>query len=284
MSVDTPVNGSREVDCRPLSGRVVVITGGAGLLSGHWARALLASGARVVLQDVRESELRRRADELRLGGYKNIQTQTVDVTSPESVSAATSQVIEELGVADVLINNASRNPSVGDKGSLKGPPRFETTSLEAWRDALEVGLTGAFLSSQSWGPHMAERGHGLVINVCSDLALISPDQRLYAVGGAADRGQPTKPVAYVVEKAGLLGLTRYLATYWPGRLRSVALVLGGVRSGQPEAFLERVSTRIPLGRLADADEYSGAVVFLCSNAASYMNGSTLILDGGRTTW
>ncbi len=148
---------------------------------------------------------------------------------------------------------------------------------------MAVGLKGAFLCSRVFGSEMAARGRGVIVNVASDLALISPDQRLYSRPGLPPEAQPVKPVTYSVVKAGLIGLTRYLATYWPG-VRVNAISPGGVFTNQPEDFVARLSDLIPMGRMARADEYQAAILFLCSDASSYMTGSNLVIDGGRTTW
>jgi NAD(P)-dependent dehydrogenase (short-subunit alcohol dehydrogenase family) len=148
-----------------------------------------------------------------------------------------------------------------------------------------VGLTGSFLCSQVIGGEMARRGRGVIVNVASDLALIGPDQRLYRQPGLPDELQPVKPVTYSVVKSGLLGLTRYLATYWAtSGVRVNAISPGGVYTDQPDDFVQRLSNLIPLGRMARMDEYAGAILFLCSDASSYMTGANLIVDGGRTAW
>ena len=158
-------------------------------------------------------------------------------------------------------------------------------SLEQWQADLAVGLTGAFLCSRLFGGEMAKQGRGVIVNVASDLALIGPDQRLYRKSGLPDELQPVKPVTYSVVKAGLLGLTRYLATYWAtAGVRVNAISPGGIYTDQPEEFVERLSNLIPLGRMARVDEYEGAILFLCSDASSYMTGANLVVDGGRTSW
>jgi NAD(P)-dependent dehydrogenase (short-subunit alcohol dehydrogenase family) len=193
-------------------------------------------------------------------------------------------VLERYGRVDILINNAANNPQVRPGVPLDWS-RLETFPLEAWHADIAVGLTGAFLCSQVFGAEFARRGSGVIVMVASDLAVIAPDQRLYRRAGLPDREQPVKPVTYSVVKTGLIGLMRYLATYWADSgVRVNAISPGGVRAGQDEDFVQRLSSLIPLGRMANADEYEGAIVFLCSDASSYMTGSNLIIDGGRSCW
>ena len=182
-----------------------------------------------------------------------------------------------------MINNAALNPKV--EGAGLSATRFENYSLELWERELKVGLSGAFLCSQVFGAHMASQGGGVIVNIASDLGLIAPDQRIYRRPGLAPHEQPVKPVTYSVVKGGLVMLTKYLATYWADAgVRVNALVPGGVFAGQPEDFVERLTQLIPLGRMARRDEYRAALVFLCSDASSYMTGSNLVIDGGRTCW
>ncbi len=185
----------------------------------------------------------------------------------------------------MLINNAANNPKVEEPGVL-GRSRLESYPIEQWDADLAVGLTGAMLCSRVFGAEMARQGGGVIINVASDLALIGPDQRLYALDGVAPDKQPVKPVSYSVVKTGLIGLTRYLATYWAdaGVESKMRYCPGGVESNQDQVFLQRVEGRIPLGRLAVADEYQGAIVFLASDASAYMTGAVLTIDGGRSVW
>ena len=162
---------------------------------------------------------------------------------------------------------------------------WKKISMERWLSDLSVGLTGAFLCSRVFGTEMAKAKQGVILNIGSDLGLIAPDQRLYRRDGYPLERQPVKPVTYSVVKSGLIGLTRYLATYWAeSGVRANLIAPGGVRAGQDLDFIERVSNLIPLGRMADPDEYKAAVAFLISDASSYMTGAILSVDGGRTCW
>jgi NAD(P)-dependent dehydrogenase (short-subunit alcohol dehydrogenase family) len=267
-----------------LSGRVAVITGGAGLLGVKHGEALMELGASLALLDLDEARAIIAAQDLnrRIGG-KAIGI-GCNITSEAAVTTAAARVARELGVANILVNNAANNPKVEDDGSSKNFSRLENFPLTAWNMDIAVGLTGAFLCSRVFGAEMAKAGKGVIVNIASDLGVIAPDQRLYRKDGLSEEQQPVKPVTYSVVKAGLIGLTRYLATYWPDRVRCNALVPGGVYAGQDEVFLGRVSSLIPMGRMAHQDEYKGAVAFLASDASSYMNGALLSVDGGRTAW
>ena len=163
--------------------------------------------------------------------------------------------------------------------------RLEFFPVEQWDADLNVGLKGAFLCSQVIGSEMASRKQGVIVNVASDLAVIAPDQRLYRKPGLSEDKQPVKPVTYSVVKTGLIGLTRYLATYWADSgIRVNAISPGGVYNNQPEDFVARLTGLIPLGRMANANEYQAAILFLCSDASSYMTGTNLVVDGGRSCW
>lgn len=260
-----------------LDGRTALVTGGEGFLGQEWINALLGAGATVISADLVPIAARSRAD----AGLRHEQ---VDITDAPDVSALRDRLASSGVAVDILVNNAAVDAPVTASG-LDGGTRLETMPLERWQAEIAVGLTGAFLCCQAFGPPMAERGHGVIVNIGSDLGLIAPDQRLYAVDGAPTDEQPVKPVTYSVIKSGLIGLTRYLATYWAdGGVRANTLCLGGVARDQDATFLERIAERIPLGRMAQQDEYGDALVFLCSDASSYMTGACLVLDGGRTVW
>ena len=182
------------------------------------------------------------------------------------------------------MNNAANNPKVGDR-SGKNFLRLENFPIENWTADLAVGLTGAFLCAKHYGTAISINPEGgVIINISSDLGLIAPDQRLYEKPGLPKDQQPVKPVTYSVIKTGLIGLTHYLATYWPGLVRCNVLCPGGVGKGLPTEFIEKVITRIPMDRMAEPDDYQGALIFLLSDSSKYMNGSVLSIDGGRSIW
>lgn len=258
--------------------RVVMITGGSGLLGRRHAAAIAGAGGVPVVTDLRVDVAGP------AGPEEAAWAVAADVTDPASIERALDDVLARYGRIDGLINNAANNPKM-ESGSQVEFSRLESFTLEQWNADLAVGLTGAFLCSRIIGGEMARRGKGVIVNVASDLAVIAPDQRIYRRPGLPDDRQPVKPVTYPVVKTGLLGLTRYLATYWADAgVRVNAISPGGVRQDQPEEFVERLSNLIPLGRMADVDEYQGAILYLCSDASSYMTGANLVVDGGRTCW
>jgi NAD(P)-dependent dehydrogenase (short-subunit alcohol dehydrogenase family) len=262
-----------------LTGKAVLITGAGGLLGREHGAALAEIGARVVLTDVDAARLRESADSLSQVYGDRIVTAPMDVTSEESIR----QVAATRGPIDVLVNNAAVDPKVSADGVGPELSRLEHFPLESWDFQIAVGLTGAFLCARIFGSAMAERGHGVILNIASDLSVIAPDQRLYRKDGLDEAAQPVKPVTYSVVKAGLVGLTRYLAGYWAGQgVRVNALSPGGVFNDHPEEFVARLSQLVPMGRMAHLSEYRSAVQFLCSPASGYMTGQNILIDGGRT--
>ena len=272
-------NSSHGLAAFDLTGRTALVTGAGGLLGREHGAALAEIGARVVLTDVDLVRLEASANALRQIHGDLIITAALDVTSEDSIR----RIAETCGPIDVLVNNAAVDPKVSPDGGGPELSRLEHFPLESWDFQLAVGLTGAFLCARTFGAAMASRGHGVILNIASDLSVIAPDQRLYRRDGLGDAAQPVKPVTYSVVKAGLVGLTRYLAGYWAGQgVRVNALSPGGVFNDQPDDFVTRLSQLIPMGRMANLSEYRSAVQFLCSPASSYMTGQNILIDGGRT--
>jgi NAD(P)-dependent dehydrogenase (short-subunit alcohol dehydrogenase family) len=267
-----------------MSGRVAIIAGGSGLLGPKHAEAIAAAGGVPVIVDVDIEGAERVAILQREQFGVEAWAARTDVTRCDEVELLLSRVLDRYGRVDVLINNAANNPKVEDAKST-GFSRLEQFPMAQWEADLAVGLTGAFLCSKVIGSHMASKGTGVIVNIASEYGLIAPDQRLYRVDGLSEDQQPVKPISYTVVKSGLLGMTRYLATYWADRgVRVNSITVGGVENGQDAEFLRRAAERIPLGRMARADEYQGAIVFLCSDASSFMTGANLVVDGGKSCW
>lgn len=265
-----------------VSGRVAIITGGLGLLGRQHGAALLSEGGIPVLVDIATAELDD-SERARILGPHGCVLQA-DITDPSSVEGLLQDTLRRYGRVDILINNAANNPKMEQNPGTEWS-RLESFPIAQWDADLDVGLKGAFLCSRIIGSEMARRGGGVIVNIASDLALIAPDQRLYRKDRIPDDQQPVKPVTYSVVKAGLIGLTRYLATYWADQgVRVNALSPGGIYAGQSDEFVARLSNLIPLGRMARVDEYQGAILFLCSDASSYMTGANLVVEGGRTCW
>lgn len=270
-----------------LGGRIIVITGGAGLLGVQHAEAVIEGGGTAVLLDIKkeaiEAALARLRDkygkDCRVAGY------VTDITDEESIHTVSEQIEQDCGSVYGLINNAANNPKVEGTAKNMGAIQFENFPFSMWMDDIAVGLTGAFLCAKVFGARMAERRQGIILNISSDLGIIAPDQRIYRKEGLADNEQTVKPVTYSVIKHGLIGLTKYLATYYAEKgVRCNALCPAGVYNGQNEEFLKKLTNLIPMGRMAHVDEYKSTVLYLLSEASSYMTGSTMIVDGGRTTW
>jgi NAD(P)-dependent dehydrogenase (short-subunit alcohol dehydrogenase family) len=266
-----------------LAGRVAIVTGGAGLLGVQHAEAIAAAGGVPVLADIRGADAETRAAEIGSTFGVTAIGLACDVTSTKSIDGLLATVLDRLGRVDILVNNAANNPQVEAPGQRF--VRLERFPLEQWQADIAVGLTGAFLCAQIVGAAFARQQRGVIINISSEYGIIAPDQRLYRQDGLVDDQQPVKPVSYSVVKAGLHGLTLYLATYWASAgVRVNTISLGGVENGQPLSFLERAATRIPLGRMARPFDFQGALIYLCSDAAAFVTGANLVVDGGKTIW
>jgi NAD(P)-dependent dehydrogenase (short-subunit alcohol dehydrogenase family) len=268
-----------------LTDKTALITGGAGLLGISHAKALLTSGAKVILADIDQNSLEE--NKVSLGketNSKNLQTIVMDVTHEESIVKILADLVSSGNRIDILINNAAINPTTSSINKGKRTTRLENFSIDRWNQELSVGLTGAYLCSKVFGTAMATDGlGGVILNISSDLSVISPNQNLYKQINLPDDMQAVKPVTYSVIKTGLIGLTRYLATYWAHKgVRCNALSPGGVYTGQDDEFVNRLQDLIPIGRMANVDEYQGAIQFLCSDASAYMNGQNIVMDGGRS--
>lgn len=268
-----------------LKSQVVVITGAAGLLGRQHAEAVARAGGTPVLLDLHAQPVEQMAADLSAQYGVPASGWAVDITREAEIEANCAAILARHGRIDGLVNNAANNPKVEGDGS-KNFSRLENFPLEVWQSDVAVGLTGAFLCAKHYGTAISRNPQGgSIVNISSDLGLIAPDQRLYRKTGLPEDQQPVKPVTYSVVKTGLIGLTRYLATYWAARnVRCNALCPGGVENNQNPAFLQEVSSRIPMGRLARPDEYQGTLLFLLSAASSYVNGAVLAADGGRSAW
>lgn len=270
-----------------LDGKVALITGGAGLLGIEHAHALLEAGARVILTDISDAALEHaRTALLKTAPADSLRTVVLDVTRQDRIREVAAALAVDGEQISILVNNAAIDPKVTAGQGIVETSRLENFPVEQWDLQIAVGLTGAFLCSQAFGAAMAAGGRGgVILNIASDLAVIAPDQRLYRRDGVAEDAQPVKPVTYSVIKAGLVGLTRYLSTYWAHQgVRANALSPGGVFNGQSDEFVQRLTALIPVGRMAGRDEYRSAIKFLCSDASSYMNGQNVVMDGGRSVW
>jgi NAD(P)-dependent dehydrogenase (short-subunit alcohol dehydrogenase family) len=277
------ISNDRITDLFNLMGRVALVTGGAGLLGYQHGAILAAAGAHVVLLDLAVAKPQLRAEQLAAAHGPECLGLVVDITSEASLLEARDAIIARFGRIDILINNAANNPKVEDQKPGEPWSRLENFPIERWDADIAVGLTGAFLCSRVFGQEMVKRNACVILNVASDLGVIAPDQRLYRKEGLPEDQQPVKPVTYSVVKTALIGLTRYLSTYWTANnVRVNAISPGGVSAGQPDEFTVKLHQLIPMGRMANKDEYQGAVLFLCSDASSYMTGQNLIVDGGRS--
>lgn len=266
-----------------LKSKRVVITGAAGLLGQQHAIALATKGARLDLVDIDLNGLKRLQQVL--PANINSQIHCLDITQESEVKGFCRKLEADLPNAQklVLINNAAIDAKVDAAGG-KNLSRLENFDLGQWQKELAVGLTGAMLCCKYIGYLMAQRGAGNIINIASDLGVIAPNQSLYSSNDLPSDQQAVKPVTYSVIKHGLIGLTKYVATYWPTIVRCNALAPGGVKVEQPQAFIDKINKLIPMERMANIDEYHGALQFLASDASRYMNGQVLIIDGGRCVW
>ncbi len=271
-----------------LTGKVAIVTGGPGLLGREFCRTLAEAGARLVVADISATAVNALTTSLIESGYHALGVAT-DVTQPESVNALVQETLATFGRLDILVNSAALDPKfdpqalveMAKRGAVSGA--FEDYPLASWQAALDVNLTGMFLCCQAAVKPMLEQGKkGSIINICSTYGLVAPDQRIYQRDG---RQSSYKPVYYSVTKAGVLGLTRYLSAYYAGtEIRVNALTPGGVYNQHDEVFLKAYTARTILGRMANKDEMNGALLFLASQASSYMTGSNLVVDGGWTAW
>jgi len=271
-----------------LTGKVAIVTGGPGLLGKEFCRTLAEAGAAVVVADINADAVNSFTRALIQGGYHALGVAT-DVTQPESVQALVDETLSVFSRLDILVNSAALDPKFDPQAlaemakSEAVSGAFEDYPLASWQAAIDVNLTGLFLCCQAAVKPMLNRDKkGSIINICSTYGLVAPDQRIYQRDG---QQKSYKPIYYSVTKAGVLGLTRYLAAYYAGtEIRVNALTPGGIFNDHDEVFLKAYSARAVMGRMAKKDEMNGALLFLASQASSYMTGSNLVVDGGWTAW
>ena len=265
-----------------LKGKTAIITGSAGLLGIEHAIAILDCNGKVILTDINKKSLSTTVRMLNKEYNTKLSSYVMDVTKPSSIDRVINYLERNNAKIDILINNAAIDPSLSSN-LLKN---FETFALSQWNKEISVGLTGTFLCTQKFGKIIAKnKNGGVILNIASDLSVIAPDQRIYEKKGLRKDKQAKKPVTYSAIKHGIIGLTKYTATYWADKnIRCNALSPGGINNNLSLEFKKRIKKLIPLNRMAEKDEYHSAVQFLCSESSSYMTGQNLIIDGGRSIW
>ncbi len=267
-----------------LEGRVAVVTGGAGLLGLKHCEIIAAAGGIPIIIDIDAEKANARARELSSRFGVDAWGIKADITQPSEIQDVLDAILRRHGRLDILINNAAIDAKVGKETST-GFARVENFSLEKWDIELNVGLKGTFICSQVFGGEMAKRKGGVIVNIGSEYGVNGPDQRLYEQEGLAAEDQPVKPITYTVVKSGLIGMSRYFAIYWgPSGVRVNTISLAGVRAGQSNEFVQRYIQQVPLGRMAEPDEYQGTILYLCADASRFLTGVNLVIDGGKSCW
>ena len=273
-------------DLFTLNDKVIVVTGAVGLLGFEYCKAIINAKGIPILIDINEKLIKTKVAELKkkypsciCDGY------LVDITNQNEVKNNCAVIIAKYGKIDGLINNAANNPKI-ENNNIVNFSRIENFNLDIWHDDLNIGLLGSFLCIKHYGFAISKNSHGgSIINVSSDLGVIAPNQNIYKKEGVSEELQSVKPVTYSVIKHGINGLTKYISTYWADKnVRCNSICPGGVFNNQPEDFLKKVSKLIPLGRMAKKEELNGLIIYLLSDTSSYVNGSIINIDGGRTAW
>lgn len=274
------VSDLKRNDLFDLTGKVAVVTGGAGLLGQVFCQALVTAGASVAIIDIDKNKADQTAKEIKKDKNQKVLAFACDITSSDSVSSMVKEVVNQLGRIDILLNNAASKGSGLDQ--FFAP--FENYSLQTWREVMAVNIDGLFLVAQSVGNQMKAQGGGSIIQISSIYGVVAPDQRIYEGSEYNGRAINT-PAVYSVSKAAVLGLTSYLSTYWAdSKIRVNTLTPGGIASGQNNEFSKKYSNRVPLGRMGEATELTGALIYLASDASSYVTGQNIIVDGGLSAW
>ena len=283
---DTPDRLSSVRQLFDLTGRIAVITGGAGMLGMKYAEAIAEMGGIPVLVDLQAEQCRQVEQHIRQRFNCEAFGLPTDITSKQQVQQMVQQVMNRYGRIDILINNAALTVKGGAAAFDDYFAPFDEYPEELFEMALRVNLTGALLVTQAVGRIMTGQHRGVIVNIASDVALISPDHRIYEGMKTGEANKPfNTPIAYSMSKAAILAFTRYLATYWADKgIRVNALSPAGVYDNHDPEFVRRLSQLIPIGRMAHKDEYQGAILFLVSDASSFMTGANLVVDGGRTAW
>ena len=268
-----------------LKDKVIIVTGASGLLGREHVKAIINAGGIPILLDLNQVVLDKQVKELNTLFNVNVYGFAVDITKEANVKENCEKIILKYGKIDGLVNNAANNPKVENSSEINFS-RLENFPIEVWDKDLDVALKGAFLCTKYYGFEISKNVNGgSIVNISSDLGLIAPDQRLYSIEGLAESMQPVKPITYSVVKTGIIGITRYISTYWADKnVRCNAICPGGVENNQNDSFIKEVVKRIPMNRMAKKNEYQGLLVFLLSEASSYINGSIIAADGGRTAW
>lgn len=268
-----------------LKDKYIIVTGASGLLGREHVNAILSVGGTPILLDLNQEVLDSQVRELNKVFNQHISGYAVNITNEEEVKENCKNILLKYGKIDGLVNNAANNPKVENSNEINFS-RLENFPIDVWDKDLDVALKGTFLCTKYYGFEISKNPQGgSIVNISSDLGLIAPDQRLYRIKGIKEALQPVKPITYSVVKTGIIGLTRYVSTYWAeNNVRCNAICPGGVENNQNQDFIDELIKRIPMKRMAKQDEYQGVLIFLLSNASSYVNGAIISADGGRTAW
>lgn len=268
-----------------LKNKVIVVTGALGLLGRQHVEAICEEGGIPILIDLNNKEIDIYTKQISEKYNICALGHAVDIRNEHEIKKSCDIIISKYQKIDGLINNAANNPKQ-EKKEILNNDRLEDFNIEKWDLDLDVGLKGSFLCIKHYGFKISQNPlGGSIINISSDLGLIAPDQRIYRIEGKDDKDQPVKPITYSVVKTGLIGMTKYIATYWARKgVRCNALCPGGIENGQDKNFIKKLENKIPMNRMAKKDEYKGSIIYLLSDASSYVNGAILAADGGRSIW